>query len=589
MKASSQSRWHHQAATIGHWWSKYPPPAPPPTPTAQQLLRRASARLVRQCREVDVATAAANSTRQAAMSGLDEAAVRAALSAMSAPPPTAAAAGGGSGGAGGLDANAVLAALTQVQERPLGEILAQRESMRANAQLMAQLGIENPPLAEMLRSPDPTPFVEHVRAADERKRKQDAERMEWIRRLEVNPFDVEAQRNMEQLIEQQNVEQNYQAAMGAAWLPCSAIPRASHARGCPTGRGSPHGWCAVMRMVAEGGAWAFRCFCCRCCSSSPPCPVLRAQPGGLRLSDDAVRGRRGERYPDEGLRRLRRTDDDHDGGDGPEVRHHAARRPTLRGHGTGRGLGTDPRPRALGAHRDRRHRACPCPPFARTRRPSGPWLLPLPAALPPPPPPSPPGGPLAEASERAGVPVLVHRDGAVWARLPAGARYAQAVPGLRREQSTMRRDTTATPQLAVCLPVCGVAHTEALGCGWGGEGGRGADGWLCCAVLSPTSRARAQDLRENVLRIGDAVVPFLGEGDVPTNERVGAGADEQVRAVSWSSIRRGGAGGEHGIAQMWDRREISASSYYDQFHCYLHPHPYRRRNTRARARGFRPW
>jgi len=36
------------------------------------------------------------------------------------------------------------------------------------------------------------------------------------------------------------------------------------------------------------------------------------------------------------------------------------------------------------------------------------------------------------------------------------------------------------------------------------------------------------DLRENVLRIGDAVVPFLGEGDVPSDERVGAGADEQL-------------------------------------------------------------
>jgi hypothetical protein len=32
-----------------------------------------------------------------------------------------------------------------------------------------------------------------------------------------------------------------------------------------------------------------------------------------------------------------------------------------------------------------------------------------------------------------------------------------------------------------------------------------------------------------------------------------------------------GAGGDNGIAKMWNRRGISASSYYDQSH-YLHPH-----------------
>jgi hypothetical protein len=34
-----------------------------------------------------------------------------------------------------------------------------------------------------------------------------------------------------------------------------------------------------------------------------------------------------------------------------------------------------------------------------------------------------------------------------------------------------------------------------------------------------------------------------------------------------------GAGGDHGIAKMWNRREISASFYDDPSH-YLHPHPY---------------
>jgi hypothetical protein len=36
---------------------------------------------------------------------------------------------------------------------------------------------------------------------------------------------------------------------------------------------------------------------------------------------------------------------------------------------------------------------------------------------------------------------------------------------------------------------------------------------------------------------------------------------------------RTGAGGDNGIAKMWNCREISVSSYYDQS-TYLHPHPY---------------
>jgi hypothetical protein len=34
-----------------------------------------------------------------------------------------------------------------------------------------------------------------------------------------------------------------------------------------------------------------------------------------------------------------------------------------------------------------------------------------------------------------------------------------------------------------------------------------------------------------------------------------------------------GAGGDNGTAKVWDRREISVSTYYDQSH-YLHPHSY---------------
>jgi hypothetical protein len=39
-----------------------------------------------------------------------------------------------------------------------------------------------------------------------------------------------------------------------------------------------------------------------------------------------------------------------------------------------------------------------------------------------------------------------------------------------------------------------------------------------------------------------------------------------------AQARATGAGGDHGIAKVWTRREISATAYYDQSHD-LHSHP----------------
>ena len=135
---------------------------------------------------------------------LSEDAVRAALAAMP---------GAGAASAGQLDAAAVAAALQQVVERPLGECLALRESILADPARMGQISIENPPMAEALRNPDPMVFVELIREGDKAKRERDAERQQWLQRLEQNPFDYEAQSKMEEMVRQQNVEQNYEAAM----------------------------------------------------------------------------------------------------------------------------------------------------------------------------------------------------------------------------------------------------------------------------------------------------------------------------------------------------------------------------------------
>jgi hypothetical protein len=58
---------------------------------------------------------------------------------------------------------------------------------------------------------------------------------------------------------------------------------------------------------------------------------------------------------------------------------------------------------------------------------------------------------------------------------------------------------------------------------------------------------------------------------VPTAQQVAA--HPPTTAAAAGRPASAGAGGDNGIAKMWNRREISVSSYYDQSH-YLHPHPW---------------
>ena len=101
------------------------------------------------------------------MPGLSEDAVRAALAAMP---------GAGATSVTQLDAAAVAAALQQVTQRPLGEILALRESIMADSGRMGQISVDNPPMWEALQNPDPQAFVDLIHKIDEHKREQDAER-----------------------------------------------------------------------------------------------------------------------------------------------------------------------------------------------------------------------------------------------------------------------------------------------------------------------------------------------------------------------------------------------------------------------------
>lgn len=149
---------------------------------------------------------------------VDEDAVRRALAAM---------AGGGGAAApaaatpaavaprprGALDAASVAAALQQVQERGREEILALKESLLTNPGQLAQISMQNPPMAEAIRDPNPEKFIAIIHENDRQKRLRDAEKLEFMRRVAANPFDAEAQAKIEEIIREENVAANYENAM----------------------------------------------------------------------------------------------------------------------------------------------------------------------------------------------------------------------------------------------------------------------------------------------------------------------------------------------------------------------------------------
>jgi len=101
----------------------------------------------------------------------------------------------------------------QGQRRPPGdaaEIETARLSILGNAGAMAQVREQRPALAEAIN--DPARFkevwLEMIREDENRER----ERIEQMRLLNEDPFNVDAQRKIEEMIRQESVQQNLQHA-----------------------------------------------------------------------------------------------------------------------------------------------------------------------------------------------------------------------------------------------------------------------------------------------------------------------------------------------------------------------------------------
>ncbi|KAB5572396.1 hypothetical protein GE09DRAFT_667500 [Coniochaeta sp. 2T2.1] len=104
-----------------------------------------------------------------------------------------------------------------------------RLQVLGNAALRAELANQNPEMAAAVE--DPQRFAQLFNASYDREARERAERQQMIQRLNDDPFDVEAQARIEEMIRQERVMENLQNAMEhnpeGEHLPlcrCSVVP-----------------------------------------------------------------------------------------------------------------------------------------------------------------------------------------------------------------------------------------------------------------------------------------------------------------------------------------------------------------------------
>lgn len=102
---------------------------------------------------------------------------------------------------------------TQRRQQPgtgTQEIETARLSILGNPAAMAQVREQRPALAEAINDPDRFKEVWMEMMREDEQREQ--ERLEQMRLLNEDPFNVEAQRKIEEMIRQQSVQENLQFA-----------------------------------------------------------------------------------------------------------------------------------------------------------------------------------------------------------------------------------------------------------------------------------------------------------------------------------------------------------------------------------------
>merc|ERR1719309_883793 len=122
---------------------------------------------------------------------------------------------GGGGVAGGAQPQAAPAPQGSGSRARLDEEdpAAIREMLRANPDQMAMLKQNNPRLSEALESGDLEAFAKVLKEQQETRKEREKLR---IRMMNADPFDLEAQKMIQQEIEQKNIDHNMELAMEAS-------------------------------------------------------------------------------------------------------------------------------------------------------------------------------------------------------------------------------------------------------------------------------------------------------------------------------------------------------------------------------------
>jgi len=114
------------------------------------------------------------------------------------------------GGSGSAPSSSAAPARARVGEEDPAAI---REMLRANPDQMAMLKQNNPKLSEALESGDLEAFAKVLKEQQEARKAREQMR---IRMMNADPFDMEAQRLIQQEIEQKNIDHNMELAMEAS-------------------------------------------------------------------------------------------------------------------------------------------------------------------------------------------------------------------------------------------------------------------------------------------------------------------------------------------------------------------------------------
>ncbi|KAJ2820376.1 DNA damage-inducible protein 1, partial [Coemansia furcata] len=92
------------------------------------------------------------------------------------------------------------------------QLEAHRQQVLNNPQLMRQLSVSRPDIVRAAQT-DPTEFGRLLLQLQEEQRNGQDERDREMERLNANPFDIESQRKIEEMIRQENVMRNMETAL----------------------------------------------------------------------------------------------------------------------------------------------------------------------------------------------------------------------------------------------------------------------------------------------------------------------------------------------------------------------------------------